>query len=88
MIKDYNNNLFLIDKKGVVKDTSIYRAKVIALNDGHGYVLVYKNGSDEKHHRKRYENALSSPEAEIDRPVVADNAPYRRREHRGQWRGR
>ena len=37
------------DKKGVVKDTSIYRAKVIALNDGHGYVLVYKNGSDEKH---------------------------------------
>ncbi len=37
------------DKKGVVKDTSIYRAKVIALNDGHGYVLAYKNGSNEKH---------------------------------------
>lgn len=37
------------DKKGVVKDDSIYRAKVIALNDGHGYVLVYKKGSDEKH---------------------------------------
>ena len=36
------------DKKGVIKDTSVYRAKVIALNDGHGYVLVYKNGSSEK----------------------------------------
>ena len=36
-------------KKGVVKDDSVYRAKVIALNDGHGYVLVYKKGSDKKH---------------------------------------
>ena len=39
----------ITERKGVVKDDSIYRAKVIALNDGHGYVLVYKNGSDEKH---------------------------------------
>ena len=37
------------DKKGVVKDTSKYRAKVVALNDGHGYVFVYKSGSDKKH---------------------------------------
>lgn len=37
------------EKKGVVKDDPVYRAKVIALNDGHGYVLVYENGSDEKH---------------------------------------
>lgn len=37
------------EKKGVVKDSPVYRAKVIALNDGHGYVLVYKDGSDEKH---------------------------------------
>lgn len=36
------------EKKGVIKDDSIYRAKVIALNDGHGYVLVYRNGSSEK----------------------------------------
>lgn len=36
------------DKKGVTKDSSTYRAKVIALNDGHGYVLVYKSGSDKK----------------------------------------
>lgn len=35
-------------KKGVVKDDSIYRAKVAALNDGHGYVLVYKKGGNEK----------------------------------------
>ena len=35
-------------KNGVVKDGSVYRAKVIALNDGHGYVLIYKEGSDEK----------------------------------------
>ena len=35
-------------KKGVVKDGSEYRAKVIALNDGRGYVLVYKKGSSEK----------------------------------------
>jgi hypothetical protein len=36
------------EKKGVTKDDSIYKAKVIALNDGQGYVLVYKEGSDEK----------------------------------------
>jgi hypothetical protein len=36
------------DKKGVVKDEPVYKAKVIALNDGHGYVLVYEEGSDEK----------------------------------------
>lgn len=36
------------EKKGVIKDHSVYKAKVIALNDGHGYVLVYKSGSDEK----------------------------------------
>lgn len=35
-------------KKGVTKDDSVYRAKVIALNDGHGYVLVYKDGSEKK----------------------------------------
>ncbi len=39
-------------KKGVVKDNTIYRAKVIALNDGHGYVLVYRNGSSEKQELK------------------------------------
>ena len=38
----------LTKKKGVTKDGSVYRAKVVALNDGHGYVLVYKEGSDEK----------------------------------------
>lgn len=37
------------EKKGVIKDDTVYRAKVIALNDGHGYVLVYKDGSDKKH---------------------------------------
>ncbi len=36
------------EKKGVKKDDSVYRAKVIALNDGHGYVLVYKKGNKEK----------------------------------------
>lgn len=36
------------EKKGVVKDSPVYRAKVIALNNGHGYVLIYKNGSSEK----------------------------------------
>ena len=36
------------EKKDVTKDDSVYRAKVIALNDGHGYVLVYREGSDEK----------------------------------------
>ena len=35
-------------KKGVVKDGSEYRVKVIALNDGRGYVLAYKKGSSEK----------------------------------------
>ncbi len=39
----------LTDKKGVTKDDSVYRVKVIALNDGHGYVLAYLEGSDEKH---------------------------------------
>ncbi len=39
----------ITEKKGVTKDDSIYRVKVIALNDGHGYVLVYPDGSDEKH---------------------------------------
>ena len=38
----------LTRKKGVTKDGAVYRAKVIALNDGHGYVLAYKDGSDEK----------------------------------------
>lgn len=38
----------LTKKNGVSKDGSVYRAKVIALNDGHGYVLVFKEGSDEK----------------------------------------
>lgn len=38
----------LKEKKGVTKDASVYKAKVIALNDGHGYVLVYKEGSAEK----------------------------------------
>jgi len=36
------------EQAGVKKDDSVYRAKVIALNDGRGYVLVYKKGSDEK----------------------------------------
>ena len=35
-------------KKGVTKDTSEFRVKVIALNDGHGYVLVYQDDEDEK----------------------------------------
>ena len=39
----------LTEKKGVSKDDSIYRVKVIALNDGHGYVLAYLDGSDDKH---------------------------------------
>ena len=37
------------EQAGVKKDDSVYRAKVIALNDGRGYVLVYRKGSDEKH---------------------------------------
>ena len=36
------------EKKGVKKDDTVYRVKVIALNDGHGYVLVYRDGSDKK----------------------------------------
>lgn len=35
-------------KKGVKKDDSEFRVKVIALNDGHGYVLVYRDGSEKK----------------------------------------
>lgn len=38
----------LTKKKGVTKDRSAYRVKVVALNDGRGYVLVFKEGSDEK----------------------------------------
>lgn len=38
----------LTKRKGVTKDGTVYKAKVIALNDGHGYVLAYKEGSDEK----------------------------------------
>ena len=36
------------EKKGVTKDDTVFRVKVIALNDGHGYVLAYREGSDEK----------------------------------------
>jgi len=35
-------------KKGVSKDDAVFRVKVIALNDGHGYVLVYRDGSEKK----------------------------------------
>ena len=35
-------------KDGVGKDDTVFRVKVIALNDGHGYVLVYKDGSEKK----------------------------------------
>ena len=35
-------------KKGVTKDDTTYRVKVIALNDGHGYVLAYRDDSDDK----------------------------------------
>lgn len=38
----------MTEKKGVVKDGSVYKVKVIALNDGHGYVLAFKEGSDKK----------------------------------------
>lgn len=38
----------ITEKKGVIKDDTVFRAKVIALNDGHGYVLVYREGSDDK----------------------------------------
>lgn len=37
------------EKEGARKDDSVYRVKVIALNDGHGYVIAYLEGSDEKH---------------------------------------
>ena len=36
-------------KKDVKKDDTVFRVKVIALNDGRGYVLVYKDGSEKKH---------------------------------------
>ena len=39
----------ITEKEGVTKDNSVYRVKVIALNDGHGYVLAYLEGRDEKH---------------------------------------
>lgn len=35
-------------KKGVNKDKAVYRVKVIALNDGQGYVLAYKEDSEDK----------------------------------------
>lgn len=35
-------------RKGAVKDESVFKVKVIAQNDGNGYVLVYRDGSDEK----------------------------------------
>ena len=38
----------LTESKGVKKDDTVYRVKVTALNDGHGYVSVYRDGSDEK----------------------------------------
>ena len=38
----------ITEKEGVTKDNSVYRVKVIALNDGHGYVLAYLEGRDEK----------------------------------------
>jgi len=44
----YTVTRILTEKKGVTKEDSVYKAKVIALNDGHGYVLVYKEGSDKK----------------------------------------
>ena len=36
------------ERAGIKKDDSVYRAKVVALNNGQGYVFVYKRGSDEK----------------------------------------
>lgn len=45
----YTVSRSLTEKKGVMKDDSVYRVKVIALNDGHGYVLAYLEGSNEKH---------------------------------------
>ena len=37
-----------VPEKGVTKDESVYRVKVVALNDGHGYVQTYLEGCDEK----------------------------------------
>lgn len=37
------------EKEGVRKDDSVYRVKMIALNDGRGYVMAYLEGSNEKH---------------------------------------
>lgn len=34
--------------KGATIDSSEFRVKVIALNDGHGSILAYRNGSDKK----------------------------------------
>ena len=45
----YTVSRVLTEKKGVTKDGSVYRVEVIALNDGHGYVLVHMEGSDEKY---------------------------------------
>ena len=53
-------------KKGVTKDDSVYRAKVIALNDGHGYVLVYKDGSEKKHELV-YEDRVSPDTGDTSR---------------------
>ncbi len=39
----------ITEKKGVTKEDSVYRVKVIALNDGQGYVQAYRDGSDEKY---------------------------------------
>jgi len=35
-------------KKGVMKDNTVFRVKVIALYDGHGYINVFAKGSDKK----------------------------------------
>lgn len=37
------------EKAGIKKDDTVYRAKVVALNNGQGYVFVYKKGGNEKH---------------------------------------
>lgn len=60
------------DKKGVVKDDSVYRAKVAALNDGHGYVLVYKDGSDEKQ-----ELVYTDRVTDRGTPATGDNNPVK-----------
>lgn len=59
----------LTKKKGVKKDDSVYKAKVIALNDGHGYVLVYLEGSDEKHELV-YVDKVAPGTGESNRVVV------------------